>query len=101
MALLVHGQAPAANAQSTAGDQNSVTASDDETSDLWFVELASPPTADGTSLAQVRQEKAAFRTAAAAARLQYRERYAFDTLGMDCRCVSIGAMSRRCRGSRA
>jgi subtilisin family serine protease len=80
VALLAHGQAPVVSAQSTTADQNSVAASDDETSDLWFVELASQPTADGTSLAQVRQEKAAFRTAAAAARLQYRERYAFDTL---------------------
>ena len=98
MALLVHGQAPAANAQSTAGDQNSVTASDDETSDLWFVELASPPTADGTSLAQVRQEKAAFRAAAAAARLQYGERYAFDTLwnGLSVRIAQrdVAALSR-------
>jgi len=46
----------------------------------WFVELASPPVADGTSLAIVRAEKAAFRSAAARAGLQYRERYAFDVL---------------------
>ena len=51
-------------------DQDSVTAAEDETTDLWFVELASAPTADGTGLGQVRQEKAAFRAAAAAARLQ-------------------------------
>jgi minor extracellular serine protease Vpr len=79
-ALLVAMRRPIVSAQSGGGDQNSVAASTDETSDLWFVELSSPPIADGTSLAQVRQEKAAFRSAAAAARLPYTERYAFDTL---------------------
>ncbi len=33
----------------------------DETPQLWFVELTSNPTADGTSLTTVRAEKAAFR----------------------------------------
>jgi minor extracellular serine protease Vpr len=47
---------------------------------LWFVELESPPTADGTALARVRNEKAAFRVAAAEQRLNYMERYAYDTL---------------------
>jgi subtilisin family serine protease len=78
-ALLGHAHNPVVRAQS-ADDQNSVTASDDETGELWFVELTSPPTVDGTSLAQVRREKAAFRASAAAARVQYTERYAFDTL---------------------
>lgn len=52
----------------------------DETPQLWFVELTSAPAADGTSLTQVRQDKANFRAAAAAARLSYTERFAFDTL---------------------
>ncbi len=52
----------------------------DETSLLWFVELASPPTADGGSLATVRKEKNAFRAAAKKAGLKYTERFAFDTL---------------------
>jgi subtilisin family serine protease len=52
----------------------------DDSSTLWFVELASPPTAAGGSLNTVRNEKAAFRRAAAAAGLRYQERYAFDTL---------------------
>ncbi len=52
----------------------------DETPARWFVQLASAPTADGTSLTTVRNEKAAFRTAAAKAKLAYTERYAFDTL---------------------
>ena len=48
--------------------------------DAWFVELASPPTADGTSAATVKAEKAAFRAAARKAGLGYTERYAFDVL---------------------
>ena len=51
-----------------------------ETPQMWFVELASPPTADGTSLAKVRNEKAAFRSDAAKAGVKFTERYAYDTL---------------------
>jgi minor extracellular serine protease Vpr len=47
---------------------------------LWFVELSSPPAADGTNLATLRNEKAAFRRAATAAGVRFQERYAFDTL---------------------
>ena len=46
----------------------------------WFVEMKSPPTADGSSLAAVRNEKAAFRREAAQAGLAFKERYAFDVL---------------------
>jgi subtilisin family serine protease len=52
----------------------------DETAHLWFVELNSPPTADGTPLATVRAEKATFRANAKKANLNYTERFAFDTL---------------------
>ncbi|MGE5123057.1 MAG: S8 family serine peptidase, partial [Acidobacteriaceae bacterium] len=52
----------------------------DETTSLWFVELSSNPTADGTSLRAVKAEKAAFRANAQRAGLVYTERYAFDTL---------------------
>lgn len=52
----------------------------DETPQLWFVELSNAPTADGTGLAAVRAEKAAFRANAKKAGLVYTERYAFDTL---------------------
>jgi subtilisin family serine protease len=52
----------------------------EDTSNLWFVELSSPPTADGTSLATVRNEKNAFRRAAAAAGITYKELRSFDTL---------------------
>src|SRR5258706_10437627 len=51
-----------------------------ETPNFWFVELSSPPTADGTSVATVKAEKAAFRANAAKAGVQYKERYAYDTL---------------------
>ena len=52
----------------------------DETPSLWFVELASPPAADGTKIQTLKNEKAAFRAAAKNAGLVYTERYAFDTL---------------------
>lgn len=52
----------------------------DETPQLWFVELKGAPVADGNSLNSVRAEKQAFRSAAKAAGLQYKERYAYDTL---------------------
>ena len=52
----------------------------DETPSLWFVELSSAPTADGSSLSTVRAEKNAFRSNARRAGLVYTEKYAFDTL---------------------
>jgi subtilisin family serine protease len=52
----------------------------DETAARWFVELASPPLADGGSLATLQQEKGTFRSAARAAGVTLRERGAFDTL---------------------
>ena len=52
----------------------------DETPSLWFVELSSAPTADGTSLSTVKAEKVAFRNNAKKAGLVYTERYSFDTL---------------------
>jgi subtilisin family serine protease len=52
----------------------------DETPDLWFVELSSPPAVEGTSAATLRAEKAAFRANAKKAGLAFAERYAFDGL---------------------
>ena len=57
-----------------------ITQAADQSSGLWFVELSSAPTADGTSLATVRQEKVNFRNAARGTGLNFTERYAFDTL---------------------
>jgi minor extracellular serine protease Vpr len=48
--------------------------------ELWFVELTSPPRADGGSSAAVKRDKRAFRAAATSARLKYTERFAYDTL---------------------
>ena len=50
-----------AQAQDTAVEQ---VAGPEAVWTRWFVELKSPPTADGASLATVRGEKAAFRKAA-------------------------------------
>jgi minor extracellular serine protease Vpr len=47
---------------------------------IWFVELASPPTVDGTPEAKVKQEKQQFRDEARRRGLEYTERFAFDTL---------------------
>src|SRR6185295_12227406 len=55
-------------------------AADYDQTGMWFVELSSPPTADGTSLATTQAEKAAFRTTAASAGLNYQERRSFDSL---------------------
>jgi subtilisin family serine protease len=52
----------------------------DETPALWFVELMSPPLADGGSPATLNREKAAFRSQAKALKLQYTERFSFKTL---------------------
>jgi subtilisin family serine protease len=46
----------------------------------WFVELASPPAADGSSLTTLNKEKNSFRSAAKAAKLQFKERYAYSHL---------------------
>ncbi|MBI5651262.1 MAG: hypothetical protein HZC40_12595 [Chloroflexi bacterium] len=43
-----------------------------ETASLWFVELSSAPTADGSNLNTVRQEKVNFRNAARGAGLNAR-----------------------------
>jgi subtilisin family serine protease len=65
---------------------------------LWFVELASAPTADGTSASQVQAEKRAFRAGANRAGIRFEERRAFDTLwnGLSIRidAADVGRVSR-------
>jgi len=51
-----------------------------EGTNLWFVELKSPPSVKGTSLTKLKSEKQAFREAAANAGVSYTERYAFNKL---------------------
>lgn len=69
-----------------------------ETGNLWFIELTSPPAADGTPVASLKQEKTNFRAAARAAKIAFTERFAFDTLwnGLSVRMdpSQLGALSR-------
>jgi subtilisin family serine protease len=51
-----------------------------ETPRLWFVELNSPPIADGGSAAAVKNDKAQFRSNANKAGVRFKERFAYDTL---------------------
>jgi subtilisin family serine protease len=67
-------QSPAVPTALAVGSQ------DNETTNLWFVELSGAPVADGNTLTAVRNEKAAFRRAAAAAGVRYTERRTFDVL---------------------
>jgi len=52
----------------------------DETPSRWFVELASPPSVEGTPEGVLKGEKDAFRAAARKAGLRFEERYAYDRL---------------------
>ena len=60
--------------------QESLSASDAENSNLWFVELSGKPAADGGSVSSAKNEKKAFRSAAAAAGISFVERQAYDVL---------------------
>lgn len=51
-----------------------------ETPAFWFVEFAGPPTAKGGSSAALRNQRAAFRSAAAAEAIRYQERFNFERL---------------------
>ena len=58
----------------------SVPAKAAEQTDHWFVEFNSVPTIEGAKLDTVRGEKAAFRKAAQAAGVKFKERHSFDVL---------------------
>lgn len=58
----------------------SVSVTEAEGGNLWFVELNSQPVASGNSQKNVQAAKAAFRQAAADAGVKFKERRAFDTL---------------------
>lgn len=51
-----------------------------ETPHTWFIELASPPSADGTSAATLKSEHDAFRSNASKFGLRYQVRMQYDTL---------------------
>lgn len=65
----------------------------DETSNLWFVEFASNPRVKRGSAATHRNERAAFRSAAAAERIPFTERFNFETLynGLSVRATPAAA----------
>lgn len=69
LATIVSAQAPAQSEQQEA-----------IRSDLWFVQLSSPPATRGTSADILQQEQDAFRARAAALGVAYEERLAFRTL---------------------
>ena len=56
------------------------TGGGNETPTAWFVELKSPPAVKGTSAATLKSEHDAFKANAAAAGVNYTERYSFSTL---------------------
>jgi subtilisin family serine protease len=70
----------------------------DETSHLWFVELSSPPAAEGTLPSTLDAEKANFRAEAARAGIDLHERFSFSRLfngvSLDIDPSQIGKLSR-------
>jgi subtilisin family serine protease len=64
----------------TEAQAQSVSALEAEGTNLWFVELSGPPTADGNSKAAVKAEKDAFKKAAADGGVKFKVRRTYDTL---------------------
>jgi subtilisin family serine protease len=58
---------------SYAQTEQSVPILDNESTGSWFVELASPPTADGTAVATLEREEGEFHAAATSAGVRYSE----------------------------
>jgi minor extracellular serine protease Vpr len=85
MTMMSHAQAP----QSVSLDSGST--------DLWFVELSSEPTIDGTSLATLEREEANFHAAATGAGARYAEKQHFRDLwnGMTVRASAGDAAKLR------
>jgi subtilisin family serine protease len=69
LTMMSHAQAPQV-----------VSVSDNESTDLWFVELSGEPTIEGTSLATLEREEANFHAAARGAGVSYAERQHFRDL---------------------
>ena len=79
-ALVVPAAAQAQAIEPVEPAQNADPGAMDESAGAWFIELRGTPVADGGSLADLTAEKQAFRNAAKAAGVNYKERYSFDTL---------------------
>ncbi|MGZ8795027.1 MAG: S8 family serine peptidase, partial [Gaiellaceae bacterium] len=70
-------------APASAGDGSNgvrIGGAANETATKWFVELASPPAAKGTSKAALKAERDAFRANAAADGVKLAERFSYDSL---------------------
>jgi minor extracellular serine protease Vpr len=70
----------AATVMPYAQSTQSVALADSESSSLWFVELSSPPTAEGTALAALEREESDFHASATGAGVRYSERRHFRDL---------------------
>jgi len=70
----------AATAFSYAQATQTLSPLDNETPEVWFVELSSPPSVEGTAISALETEEANFRTAAAAAGIRYSEGRRFRKL---------------------
>jgi len=69
-----------ATMMSHAQSTQSLPLSDNETPDLWFVELSSAPASDGTAVASLEREEGNFHAAATAAGIRYTESRHFREL---------------------
>jgi hypothetical protein len=65
---------------STAAAPDTLALALADTATLWFVELASPPTIEGTAAATLEREESSFHAAAAAAGVRYSESRHFRDL---------------------
>src|SRR5262249_53415059 len=69
-----------------------------DTPSRWFVELKNAPTADGGDPTALAGDRAAFRAAAKQAKLNYTERYAYQSLfngfSVELSSASVGALER-------
>ncbi|HEX7137586.1 MAG TPA: S8 family serine peptidase, partial [Vicinamibacterales bacterium] len=81
-----------------AQSEQTIPASDVESSPLWFVELSNPPTSDGTSMAVLEREEADFHAAATNARVQYSENKHFRELWNGLTVRANGRNADRLRG---
>jgi minor extracellular serine protease Vpr len=79
-ALVVPAAAQAQAIEPLEPAQNADPGAQEDFASAWFVELRGTAVADGGSLADLTAEKKAFRNAAKAAGVNYKERYSFDTL---------------------
>jgi subtilisin family serine protease len=79
-AFLFAAVGPAASTSAEDLDPGLVNVADDETASSWFVELTTPPTSEGTSVATTQASKDSFRSSAVSNGINYSERFAYGDL---------------------